>query len=257
MELILKCKDFDAYVSFLGRLNKIGSNFVIKNDIVFPVTKGVKSGTTENIPGRHLTRDPLFINDESAYEPNILYIPVLSIDRMISCLKEFKTNKEARKKIVLIRTKEGVSIQFNGLQPMMLFVNEKLWKFDDTIPYHQTTAHLTWFNDYLNTPNNWIPIETKDLVNLRNNGLMVIRQEINGLKLWSRIARSIFIMSGVSRMDTPLAKHVEYTFIHSDTIQTDTAVMRLHARYNEPGGSNLITVECVHEYVILVYDEGE
>lgn len=260
MDIVLKCKDFDAWVSFLGRLNKIGSKFVIKNDIIFPTVNGTKSGSNDRIPGRHITKDPLFINDEDSFIENALYVTNYTLEEMLEIFKSIKAdNKEARKKIVMSRDREGISITFNGMKPLQLFslIDRNYCSEEDYQSYLSKTSGLTWFKDFVDSCDEWRKIDTYDLIDLRNNSLKIIRQEVEGNVLWARIARSIFTMSGVTRLDTPLAESVLYTFLHSENIQKDTALLRIHARYKSPGNSNLIKVECIHEYVVLIYDEGD
>ena len=90
MELVLKCKDFDAWVSFLGRLNKIGSGYIIKNDIILATVKGTKSGSNDKIPGRHIIKDPLFIDDEDSYIPDAVYGMYDGLDKWINVFKNIK-----------------------------------------------------------------------------------------------------------------------------------------------------------------------
>ena len=257
---ILKCKDFDAWVSFLGRLNKIGTDFIIKNDIIIPTVKGTKSGSHDKIPGRHLTRDPLFMDDEDCYVKDGIYTSCYSLEDMIKIFKSIKENNApARKQIIYSRTKDGIYIQFADMQRYQLFnlLDTNYTSEEDIRRYELISRDLEWFSDYLSAPNDWLNITQEEIINLRNNKLMVLRQDLGDTNVWARIARSIFTMAGVTRLGTSFADNVTYTFLHSENIQKDTALLRVHANYKSPGGSNLIKVNCIHEYIVLIYDEGE
>ena len=260
MEKVLKCKDFDAWVSFLGRLNKIGSDFVIKNDIIIPTIKGTKSGSHDKIPGRHLTRDPLFIDNDECYVKDGVYTSCYSLEEMIKIFKSIKENNPiARKQIVYIREPKGIYIKFAHMQKYQLFalLDPNYVDEEDIQRYELITRDLEWFSDYLSAPNEWLNITQEEIINLRNNHLMVLRQDLGDTNVWARIARSIFTMAGVTRLGVSFADNVDYTFLHSENIQKDTALLRVHATYKSPGGSKLIKVNCIHEYVVLIYDEGE
>ena len=45
MEIKLSCKDFDSWVSFLGRLDKLGGGYIIKNDISKQQKKKIMKNT--------------------------------------------------------------------------------------------------------------------------------------------------------------------------------------------------------------------
>lgn len=255
-EMALKCKDFDAWVSFLGRLNKIGSDYFIKNDVIMATKKGTKSGSNNKIPGRHLTRDPLFIDDTDCYVEDGVYI-LLPLESLIDYFKSIReNNKDARKMIIYKRDKEGIYIQFSGLGDFQIATLMTIdYDVDNDNNYVGLASGITWFDNLVDTVETWKSISDEDLVNLRNNEVLMLEQEVGGTHIWSRVARSIFITSGVSRLNTPLARHIDYTFFSLDT-KDSIGIMRLHAMYNNPGSSKLINVECIHEYTILIYDEG-
>lgn len=265
MEMILKCKDFDAWVSFLGRLNKIGSGYFIKNDIILATVKGTKSGSTDKIPGRHIIRDPLFVDDEASYVPDGIYGLYDNLDKWITLFKNIKdNNKDARKEIRYIRRKEGIYIQFYGGLEFKLFglITEESMNNEDFSIVKQCANGVRWFENFIETPelieSEWIPINTNTLVALRDGAPITLTQTVKDTPMWARIAKSVFTMAGVSRIGTPIANRAEYSIIPpAKDASQPIGMLELHASYKAPADSKLISVECIHEYMILIYNEEE
>lgn len=253
MEISLKCKDFDAWVSFLGRLNKVGSFYILKNNILMALVKGTKSGTNDSIPGRHLIKDPLYMGETTELDAVYGFIDLNNLIDIFKGIKE--NNPEARKTIIYKKDTTGIYIKFNGMGDFQIAKRIDMSGNDEYANRcKMASASLTCYEEYLNTPNPWINISTNDIIALRNNELRAITQDIgDGVKAWTRISRSIFTMAGVTRLGVPFADNIDYTFLHSDTIQKDTALLRLHSIYKSPGSSKLISVDCIHEYVVLLW----
>ena len=255
MERKLTCKDFDSWLSFLGRLNKVGGGYIIKNDIILPTIKGKKSGSNDNIPGRHLTRDPLFIDDTSCYVRDGIYVMTESPSYWRDTFTEIgKSNKLARKEIYYIREQDGIYVRFLGIpKPYKVF---KLLT-EDIENIIQSANNITWFDDFINSVTdsgrNWDSLSHENLLMIRNNGVIDIGQTVDDKIVKSRIARSLFTMASSTRMDNPIALTTEYAFLPSDT--SDIAIMRLHSDYKPTKDSKLIKVECIHEYLVLVYND--
>lgn len=262
MEIKLSCKDFDSWVSFLGRLDKLGGGYIIKNDIILPTIKGNKSGSNDKIPGRHLTRDPLFINDTSCYVQDGIYYMIESPKYWQDIFKAVgETNKLARKEIYYIREKTGIYVRFGNnagiFQVYKLLTQDDIGeKFEAII---NSANGISWFDDFIkgvvDSGRHWVDISHEDLIRLRNDGIMSIGQEVDDKIVVSRIARSLFTMAYAGRMDNPIALSSEYTFLPSDT--SDIAIMRLHANYKPAKDSKLVKIECIHEYLVLIYNIGK
>ena len=266
MELVLKCKDFDAWVSFLGRLNKIGSGYIIKNDIILATVKGTKSGSNDKIPGRHIIKDPLFIDDEDSYIPDAVYGMYDGLDKWINVFKNIKeTNKEARKEIRYIRRKEGIFIRFYGgieFQIFGLVEKENIDNEDEFIKVMQCANGIKWFNNFVETPelleSEWLSLNQDTLISLRDGEPLTLTQTVSEKPMWARIAKSVFTMAGVSRIGSPIANQVEYSFIPpAPTAVEPIGMLELHAVYKSPADSKLIKVECIPEYMILIYKEED
>lgn len=263
MEINLKCKDFDAWVSFLGRLNKIGSGYFIKNDIILATIKGKKSGSNDKIPGRHIIKDPLFIDDKSCYVEDGVYGLISDLDNWISIFRGIKeNNKDARKEIKYIRNKNGIYIRFNGgieYKMFGLITPENIKEFN-MVDVVRCSNGIDWFDNFMNTPKSlnseWVKLEESDLIALRNGSPMTLKQVVSDKPLWSRIAKSVFTMSGVSRIGQPIAESAEYSMMppKPDALEP-IGMLDIHAKYKSPGGSKIITVESIHEYLILIYNE--
>lgn len=265
MEIKLKCKDFDGWVSFLGRLNKIGSGYIIKNDIILATIKGVRSGSNDKIPGRHIIRDPLFIDNEDCYIPDAVYGMYDDLDKWIRIFKNIgESNKEARKEIRYIRRKEGIYVRFNGDIEFKIFGLVSKEHIDENTlnTIIQSTNNIGWFDEFLDTPrlinSEWVPIDQPKLISLRNGSPLTLVQKVSNKPIWARIAKSVFTMAGVLRFDNPIAEHAEFSIIPPRMDASEpVGMLEIHALYREPGGSKIIKVECIHEYMILIYNEEE
>lgn len=259
LQMKLKCKDFDSWVSFLGRLSKIGHDYIIKNDIYIATERNIKSGTTDKYPGRHIVKDPLFMDE--CYVEDGVYM-VSDIETIISEIQRAQENDmDCRKNIEYFRTEELIGIQLGNYAIDVA----RLITGETTDNIKNVANSVTWFDDLFpiageesNTESNdslhagWDTFTDKDLINIRNNGIFNIHKETRGRTVATRLARSLFCLAGVSRMDTPIALAGEYTTFPSD--QSDVAILRIHAIY-KCGQSLNITVNTIHEYLVLIYNE--
>ena len=258
-QIELKCKDFDSWVSFMGRIDKVGSHYLIKNDVVIPANRNTISGSTEKIPGKHITRDPLFIDDDECYVKDGIYalICLESLKEIIKGLKE--TVPDCRKRIIYFRDKERIGFIMGIEKPVTVEVGKLLTGDAITENIHHTMDSITWFNDLI-TPienmvdNEWTEFSSSDLVHLRNNGILEIKKQVGDRTVSTRLARSLFPLAGVVRMDTPLALGARYAFLPSE--QSDVSILRIQAFY-KCGQSPLTQMNCVHEYLVLIYDEED
>lgn len=246
----LKAKDLDSYTSFLGRLNKLGSKFFIKNDIIYPTVIGTKSSSTDKIPGQHFIQDPFHEDFDDAYGriDGVVY-RMATLGPVIEKLKKIKEeNPAARKDIRVIKTEYGMSINLVGCEPII--ITTKYVPIDGD-PIHNTIPN--YFGDMEVTDYEWDSLLETEMVSLRDNGLMVISQRHEDMKMWSRIAKSVFPMAGTTKTGTPIAKEIKFTFIEPSEEQKDVATLRFLVTYKTPGGSSLIDIRCIHQYRVFVY----
>lgn len=265
MVIDLKSKDFDAWVSFLKRINGIGRNYIIKNDIYLATDKKNKSGTNVKIAGRHLFHDPLF-NDNDVEIQEIIYV-LKDIDDLLNEIKDVtEEDKELRKGIIYSRDTEGIYIDFpNGhsIAVALVIDNPTLFLDNDVLRMITTISRqISTFSELLKFPeiinSNWINIDRETLISIRDGSPITISQTVNDKKMYARIAKSVFVASGASRFGNPIAEEAKYAFIppRSDN-NVYTGLLELYARYKTPGTSKLINIECIHEYVVLIYEEEE
>lgn len=255
MDIKLTAKDWDGYVSFLGRLNKLGKGYIMKNGIMKPMILKTRSCSNDRIVGYHYIVDPFYIDDDQLYVVDGIYAEARPIEELLALFKQIKEEvKGARKKIYIVKEKDVMGVQFNDMEFIPIF---KLTISNPTGSYYDTSHDLMWYHDYVDPiVYDWNSISVQDLIDLRNNKVKVIKQTMSDGKLgWARIAKSVFPMAGVTKMDVAFAEYVNYTFIPSD--QDNIATLRFHVMYRAPGGSKLIHIECIHEYLVLLYNEYE
>lgn len=268
-ELSMKCKDFDSWTSFLGRLAKIGSDYIIKNDIILAVHKGTDKKTGDRIPGKHIVRDPLALDDydfqEFCIEDSIFVMQdiqeLLKTSQMIQ-----ERDKSARKSILYFRNKSQIGLTLGNHEVIIANVfDENLSKKIEEVDKGALNAIIAtansigWFVDLIdpieNAANNkWIPFTKENLTHLRNDGVFRVSSMIDGVVASSKLTRSLFYMAGVTRTDTPIAESASYAFLPSE--QSDVAILRIYAKY-KCGQSTMTMLNCVHEYLSLVYDDGK
>lgn len=266
MEINLKCKDFDAWVSFLGRLGKIGSKYIIKNDIILATVKANKSGTNDKIPGRHIVRDPLFIDDEDGCIKDRIYYMINSVEYWVKIFKSIKENNMyIRKQITYIRTPDGIFVEFYGglrYQIFKLLDKNQIEDNEEYNNYINCARCINWFDDFLKIPGSldseWVKFSEDELIDIRDGKVFAMHQFVLDTLMWTRIAKSTFTMAGVSRLGNPIASDAEFTFIPpSPNANEPVGMFDMHVMYKSPADSKLIKVECIHEYIILLYSEEE
>lgn len=261
MEIKLKCKDFDAWLSFLRRLGKIGTGYFIKNDIIMATVNGLKSTTSERIPGRHIIKDPLYVKDDNTKD--IIYVMMVDANFWVETLTNIKTNnKDARKEIIYSKDQHGIYIHFYGgikYQIFKILSNHSIDE-DTRAMYEYAASGFNWFNDLLTIPttvgSTWVQFKQHDLIDLRNKRISTLAQYVSGMLMWTRIAKSLFTMAGTSRFGTPIAMEGEYSFLPpSKDSDSHVGTFNMHVKYRPPMDSKFIDIECIHEYTILIYGE--
>ena len=250
MEKVLKCKDFDSWVSFLSRLGNISSTYILKNDIYLAFGKKTIDGKC--IPGRHIVKDPLFEDDDD-YVRDGIYVLYNTIEHWVQLFKNF--DKDMRKKIIYEKHTDGIYIRCGVDRVSRFKVFELLTSksdIDDNVSneIRLSVQNIEWFDSMLED-SDWFNFQNDQLVDIRNNGIMGIYQYFGERKVETRVARSLFMLAGVSRMNTPIANYASFSFTEPNEVNIGT--VRFHANY-KCGSSNLISMECFHEYILLAYN---
>lgn len=254
MELLLKAKDLDSYVSFLGRLNKLGYEFVVKNDVISPMHNGTISGSGDVIPGLHFVQDPLFPTDEEDYVKDAVYA-MSSLDKLVELFRDIRTNhKEERTDIRYIRTKDGAYIRMGNLDLIPIFTLNDLSEHYDE--YCANMEFVSTFDEMLAPhEDQWSEMTKDQMVQIRNNAIATLSQsKEDGVHGWARIAKSVFPMAGTGKKDTPIALGVRYDFTGDQDIENSHVLtLTLAADYKPSGSSTLIKVRCIHEYWVFIF----
>lgn len=245
----LKAKDLDSYTSFLGRLNKLGCDYIIRNDTIYPMVLGTKSGSTDKIPGIHFVQDPFNEGYGDPFDNDYLY-KMAPIEIIYKTLKDIKgNNPSARKDIRVIKDEDGMVIKMTGCNPITVAYRMP----DDSVSASCKGFIPRNFGDLEVTDYEWDSLLETEMVGLRDNGLVMISQKHNDVKMWSRIAKSVFPMAGTTKAGTPIAKEIKFTFMEPNESQKDVATLRFLVTYKTPGGSSLINIKCIHQYRVFVY----
>lgn len=249
--LFLRCKDFDSWISMLGRISKIGHNYILKNNIYIATERNYKADTQDKYPGRHMIKDPFFINEEDAYVADGTYI-VTDLEEFIKRVSTVEDSVEdCRKDIEYIRNKNEVLVRMGSVTiPFATLLTE-----EPSTEVKSIADSITWYGDLIDSvgrtdANHWVSFTDLDLIHLRNDGIHPIEHTVGDRVVKTRLARSLFCLAGVSRKDTPLAKSACYTALPSD--QSDVAMLRINAIY-KCGQSTKVVVDCIHEYLVLMY----
>lgn len=265
-KLPLRCKDFDSWITFLGRLDKIGTGYIIKNDIILAVNKNTDKKTDDKIPGKHVIKDPLSLDGDDFDEwcvRDATYIvhEIFGIVKSIQTVTE--TDKTARKSIVYFRTKQKIGMMLGNTEIIIAeLLNTSLEEALQPAVLKQvndTADSVRWFDDLkedveLADNNEWTPLSASTLTLLNNNGVYRLNKIIDGKSISCRITRSLFYMAGVKRAEAPIAEAAQYAFLPSD--QSDVAILRIQV-IHKCGQSQLMMVNCIHEYLFLIFDDGK
>lgn len=253
--LNLTCKNFDSWVSFLGRLAKVGKGYLIKNDVYIAMEKLEMPGELEKYPGKHVIHDPLAIEYDSDEDTDVYIQNGIYQVTDIAVLQEQFSNvtssvPNARKNIVYHRDQLKISVFMGNVE---IRVADLIKEPDETML--ATANSVSWYKDLIDPINEmpdreWKPFATNDLIHIRNNGIYQIVERQENKEVNIKLTRTpIFCLAGVSRMDTPIALGAEYVTLPSD--ESDVGILRIHAVY-KCGQSAAITVDCVHEYLVLL-----
>lgn len=245
----MSCKDFDSYDAFLKRLVKNGKYYILKNDCMICMKD-------KQFVGRHIVQDPLhylYIDNSECFLVDGIYI-FEDLNNLIDIFNDIKENKgQLRKSIEFYRNQRELGFIFGSyVVPIgQLFTDEP----DENL--RQLDASLSWFNNMVNpvenmVDNTWYELNQDTLIAIRDGALIDVRQKVGDTNISTRIAKSLFIMAGISRMGTPISQSAQYTFLPSN--ESNIMIFEIWAKY-KCGQSTKIVLNCIHEYLALIYDE--
>ena len=257
--LPIKCKDYDSYLTFLGRLIKVGDKYIVKNDCYICTEKN--NWDTGKIPGRHIVKDPFFCSANDDYYTKDGIYQMDDIRQLIAEIKRINEEKpELRKNISYVKSPDyfGFYLESPTGEHLVIQLGKLI---TEDIPEHvQATANqLTTFQDLIDpidnmVGNEWTELDIDTMISLRDEHIIRLKKVIGDRLAETRVARSLFILAGVTRKGTPLAQMIKYAFLPSD--QSDVAMLRCHAIY-KCGQTTNFSVNCIHEYLILMYRDAE
>ena len=206
MEIInLSIKEFNELVKFLKRLDDIGDDFFLKNDIISPSIKCEK-----NTPGKHIVRSRIPTSDK--YKDMIYGIGMLS-----HVSKELGEIKGKKHSIFIEQDDTGIWINVNDTRLQLAGFYE-----DEDIPLvNQLAPAQDNFDEYLNR--DWVTMPQEHLASIKKGD--VITYEDDRKTTYVRVARSLFPLRGVTRLTAPIDYTAELYISSPKTTNGDTIVI--------------------------------
>ena len=183
----LSIKQFNELVKYLKRLDDIGDDFFLKNDIICPSVR-----TDSNKPGKHIVRSR--IPTSTDYE-NVLY-GIAKLSETSKILGDIKGKKQY---ICLEQNETSIWIVVNDLRLQLAGT------YGDGDPLIDELApKYTVFDEYMGDYE-WREISNEWLTRIKHGDVMTVEDE--NKTTYVRIARDLFKLRGVSRLSAP----VDYT----------------------------------------------
>lgn len=242
MELIkeFRCKDLDAYISFLKRIFKIGTHYILKNDIMFALNR-----TTAGRPGKHIVRYPYNVNNDVIY----------GFNELTDILEQLDQNKEKynkRKDILYYHTDDHIILTVNGED---IVVAVAVPDINETVK--TGLALTTNFIEEIGDQSSWIELPTSELEKIKLGSVPFIETTIphsdNILNVRTRIGKSLFKLAGVTRVTAPV-DYTCYWRILPTITEEQIAQLQIHPTYQiKSGGKQLLELDCIHMYQIALY----
>lgn len=234
MEIInLSISEFNNLVKYLKRLDDIGDDFFLKNDIICPSVR-----TEKNRPGRHIVRSMIPTSDK--YENTLYGIAKLSETSKI--LGDIKGKKHS---LFIEQNEDGIWINASDVRCQLAGVYN-----DEDEPLVKTLApSMNRFDDYL--AHEWTEIPVDHLTCIKNGDVMTYEDDRKST--YVRVARDLFPLRGVTRRTAP----VDYTselYISSPTTtdgetlvigSSDKGVLEIHVTYP--------IIEVIHFYMFMPF----
>lgn len=197
----LTTKEFNELVKYLKRLDDIGDNFFLKNDIICPSTI-----CEQNKPGKHVVRGIIPILPE--YEDVIFGIADLSeTSRALGDIKGRKTE------IYMEESHDGIWIYVNGVSYRLAGV----YVGEDT----ELAPEEKHFDDYLER-HSWTEIPNEMLTRIKRGDVHTL--EDANKTTYVRVGRDLFKLKGVSRLSAPV-DYKAFCYISSPISSPETLVI--------------------------------
>ena len=222
----LTIRQFNELVKYLKRLDDIGDDFFLKNDIIIPSIREPK-----NIPGKHVVRGEIPILPE--YRSIVYGISKLSETSKI--LGDVKGKKQV---LFLEENEKGIWVTVNDTTLQLAGV----YKENDDLTYAPTEEA---FSDFI-VNKGWATIPTSILQCVKQGHPYTM--EADDHTTYVRIARDLFKLRGVSRTKDPVNfsanVHIVSPLSSPERIvinQGSFGTLELHVIYN--------VIECVHQYL--------
>ncbi len=252
----ITCKEIDTFASFLARLTKVGDEYIIKNDCMICTKKN--NWDTGKIPGMHVVRFPFTGFNKSMVENGIYYIE--SLMDVINKIKGIKLDSPSfRKNVYYVCEEEELFLIFEDpIAAKRIEVSiARLLRDEIRDDILNTAKLIDWFDNLYNERSlipteYWARMSDSDLDVIKEGGIVPIVQEVDKRHVSTRLAKSLFMFSGVKRKGAPIANNVFYTFFPSQ--ENDVSLLRIYASY--PCGSGTMYIETIHDYLVLIYEEG-
>lgn len=221
----LTIKQFNELVKYLKRLDDIGDDFFLKNDIIVPSIREPK-----NRPGKHIVKGEIPILPE--YREIVYGISRLS--ETSSILGDVK----GKKQVLFVEEDEtGIWITINDTTVQLAGVYSE----EEDLEYAPSEEQ---FSDFIvNKP--WRVIPTEILNNIKQGHPYDLEDDEH--TTYVRIARDSFKLRGVTRTKDPVNFSANVRVVSPlsspDRIvinQSPYGLLEIHAIYN--------VIECVHQY---------
>lgn len=234
MEIInLSITEFNNLVKHLKRLDDIGDDFFLKNDIACPSIRCDK-----NRPGKHVVRSMIPMSDK--YRDTLYGIAKLSeTSKLLGDVKGKKTS------LFIEQNEKGIWINANDLRCQLAGTySEEDSRIVDTL-----APTMNCFDDYLS--HEWVQMPIEHLTSIKRGDVVTYEDERKST--YVRVARSLFPLRGVTRLTAPVDYTAEFyisspTTTDGDTLvigSADRGVLEIHVTYP--------VIEAVHFYMFMPF----
>ena len=234
MEIInLSIAEFNNLVKYLKRLDDIGDDFFLKNDIICPSVR-----TEKNRPGKHIVRSMIPTSDK--YE-DVLY-GVARLSETSKLLGDIKGKKQS---LFIEQSEDGIWINANDLRCQLAGV----YNDEDETLVESLAPAMKNFDDYLR--HEWMEIPLEHLIAIKNGD--VITYEDDRKSTYVRVARDLFPLRGVTRRTAPVDHTAELYISSPETTDgktlvigsSDKGVLEIHVTYP--------VIEVIHFYMFMPF----
>lgn len=190
----LTIRQFNDLVKYLKRLDDLGDDFFLVNDVIIPSIR-----TKENMPGKHIVKS--YIPTLSEFDGTLYGIANLSnTSKLLGDVKGKKTLLE------LEQTTSGIWITINDLRVQLagVYSNEDMGTLTDII------STDNWFKDYLEGYD-WTELPINQLEEIKHGTMVTLEDDRR--TTFVRIGRDLFKLRGVSRITAPVNYIAEFHIV--------------------------------------------